>query len=280
MRGSTRAGSSALCLIPDRLGTAIMLCPWAFRPLLLLVLASSSSGSIGGPATAAHPPAGAPFPSPSEQTAEGLGGQCTGASLASAALRGEEVKIPIPALRKQLWDVHEAHEPPTVGREAFVLCWIAVCHEIISAGRGASRGRPGPARRSQGAFRTAFLSVLWRSGWRELEAASAQRRAPRRREAFPSRHGGCAASCCSAPSGPAGLRHVVRGGSIAFGAWKAFPRTAAMVGNRWKGRFGAGLFAARSQAGRPARLLCAAVIGVPPSGDAFNRPHTSEVKPH
>lgn len=151
---------------------------------------------------------------------------------------------------------------------------------LLSAGRGASRGRPGPARRSQGAFRTAFLSVLWRSGWRELEAASAQRRAPRRREAFPSRHGGCAASCCSAPSGPAGLRHVVRGGSIAFGAWKAFPRTAAMVGNRWKGRFGAGLFAARSQAVRPARLLCAAVIGVPPSGDAFSRPHTSEVKPH
>lgn len=134
MRGSTRAGSSALCLIPDRLGTAVTLCPWAFHPLLLLVLASSSSGSIGGPATAAHPPAAAPFPSPSEQTAEGLGGQCTGASLASAALRGEEVKIPIPALRKQLWDVHEAHEPPTVGREAFVLCWIAVCHEIILAG--------------------------------------------------------------------------------------------------------------------------------------------------
>lgn len=51
-------------------------------------------------------------------------------------------------------------------------------------------------------------------------------------------------------------------------------------GDGRKGRFGAGLFAARSQAVRPARLLCAAVIGVPPSGDAFSRPHTSEVKPH
>ena len=64
----------------------------------------------------------------------GSEGNATGASLASAALRGEEVKIPIPAPRKQLWDVHEAHEPPTVGRGAFVLCWIAVCHEIILAG--------------------------------------------------------------------------------------------------------------------------------------------------
>lgn len=96
--------------------------------------------------------------------------------------------------------------------------------------------------------------------WRELEAVSAQRRALRSRaprRGAPQARGRPFTSRCSAPGGPAGLPHIVRGVSVAFGAWKAFPSIAATVGSRWKGRLGAGLFVVGSHS--------AAAIAVRPS---------------
>lgn len=49
-----------------------------------------------------------------------LRGRHTGASLASAA-EGEEVKISIAALRKQLWDLHKARAPTCGAKSVCVV---------------------------------------------------------------------------------------------------------------------------------------------------------------